>query len=70
MDDMLYTVHEVAKILKTNTDYVYRLQRAGLLRFLKLGRLKCRKATLEEFLARYEGHDITDPENIKPLVDN
>lgn len=67
MDDMLYTVNEVARILKTNTDYVYRLQRAGLLRFLKLGRLKCRKATLEAFLARYEGQDITDPENIKPL---
>ena len=70
MDDMLYTVTEVAKILKTNTDYVYKLQRTGLLRFLKLGRLKCRKATLEDFLAKYDGQDITDPENIKPLADN
>ena len=69
MEDMLYTVHEVAKILKTNTDYVYKLQRTGLLSFLKLGRLKCRRATLEEFLARYEGQDISDPENIKPLLD-
>ena len=69
MEDMLYTVQEVAQILKTNTDYVYRLHRAGLLRFLKLGRLKCRKATLEAFLAKYDGHDITDPENIKPLAD-
>ena len=67
MDDMLYTVAEVAKILKTNTDYVYKLQRTGLLRFLKLGRLKCRRATLEAFLAQYDGMDITDPENIKPI---
>lgn len=67
MDDVLYTVSEVAQILKTNTDYVYRLQRAGLLRFLKIGRLKCRKSTLEAFMERFEGMDITDPENIKPL---
>ena len=67
MEDMLYTVNEVAEILKTNVDYVYRLQRTGLLRFLKIGRLKCRRATLEEFIAKYDGMDITDPENIKPL---
>ncbi len=67
MDDVLYTVSEVAQILKTNTAYVYRLKDAGLLRFLKIGRLKCRKSTLEAFMARYEGMDITDPENIKPL---
>lgn len=67
MPDILLTVNDVAKILKTNTDYVYKLQRTGLLRFLKIGRLKCRKSTLEAFLARYEGMDITDPENIVPL---
>lgn len=67
MEDMLYTVAEVAQLLKTNTDYVYKLQRSGLLRFLKLGRLKCRKATLEEFLAKYDGLDISDPENVRPI---
>lgn len=67
MEDMLYTVQEVAAILKTNVDYVYKLQRAGLLRFLKIGRLKCRKSTLDEFLAKYDGLDITDPENVKPI---
>lgn len=69
MDDVLYTVDEVAKLLKTNRDYVYKLHRTGLLRFIKLGRLKCRRTTLEEFLARYEGQDITDPENVKPITD-
>lgn len=69
MEDMLYTVREVAAILKTNTNYVYQLQRAGLLRFMKLGSLKCRKSTLEEFLAKYDGCDITDPFNVQKVTD-
>ena len=67
MEEMLYTVREVAAILKTNVDYVYKLQRAGLLRFMKLGSLKCRKSTLEAFLAKYDGFDISDPFNIKTV---
>lgn len=69
MEDMLYTVKEVAAILKTNVNYVYQLQRAGLLRFMKLGSLKCRKSTLEEFLAKYDGCDITDPFNVQKVTD-
>lgn len=69
MEDMLYTVKEVAAILKTNVNYVYQLQRAGLLRFMKLGSLKCRKSTLEEFLAKYDGCDITDPFNVQRVTD-
>lgn len=67
MEDMLYTVPEVATILKTNVDYVYKLQRAGLIRFMKIGRLKCRKSVLEEFLEKYDGLDISDPFNVKEL---
>ena len=70
MTDVLYTVEEVASILKTNKDYVYKLHRSGLLRFMKLGRLKCRKVTLEAFLAKYDGQDITDPENVRPIAIN
>lgn len=69
MEDMLYTVKEVAAILKTNVNYVYQLQRAGLLRFMKLGSLKCRKSTLEAFLAEYDGCDITDPFNVQRVTD-
>ena len=64
MEDMLYTVREVAQILKTNVDYVYKLQKAGLIRFMKLGSLKCRKKALEEFLEKYDGCDISDPFHI------
>ena len=67
MEDALYTVKEVAAILKTNTDYVYKLQSTGLLKFMKLGRLKCRKKSLEEFLEKYDGCDVTDPTHIIPL---
>lgn len=67
MEDMLLTVQEVADILKTNVDYVYKLHRAGILKFLKVGRLKCRRKTLEEFLEKYDGMDVTDPFNIKEV---
>lgn len=67
MEDALYTVKEVAEILKTNKDYVYKLQKAGLLRFMKIGNLKCRKETLEEFLRKYDGFDISDPFNIQQI---
>ena len=67
MEDVLYTVPEVAAILKTNVDQVYKMQKAGILRFMKIGRLKCRKSTLEAFLAKYDGYDISDPFNIQSL---
>lgn len=67
MEQMLYTVQEVAKLLRCNPSRVYGLRKAGLLPFLKLGQLKCRKEALEEFLRKYEGYDLSDPENIVPL---
>ena len=67
MEDMLYTVPEVAELLKTTVDAVYKLQKSGLLRFMKIGRLKCRKSTLEEFLEKYDGLDVTDPFNVKEV---
>ena len=50
MEEMLYTAPEVAKILKTNVNYVYKLHKSGILRFLKLGRLKCRKSAFPGIL--------------------
>ena len=67
MEDMLLTVPEVAEILKTNVDYVDKLQRSGVIKFMKIGRLKCRKSTLEQFLEKYDGCDISDPFNIQTL---
>ena len=70
MEDRLYTVNEVAKILRTNVDYVYKLHRTGLLKFMKIGRLKCRRRTLEAFLERFDGMDISDPENVQPIIND
>ena len=64
MEDILYTV---AKLIKSNTSYVYNLIRAGLLPVLKLGSYKVRRVSLLEFLERYEGKDLTDINNIVDL---
>nr|WP_246451963.1 helix-turn-helix domain-containing protein [Alkalicella caledoniensis] len=66
-NDVLHTVSEVAKLLKTNPSYVYDLIRAGLLPGLKLGSMKVARSSLMEFLEKYQNHDLTDPFNIKPL---
>lgn len=62
--DELYTVKEVAKIMKVNVHRVYDLIRAGLLPALKLGSIKIRKESLDEFLRKYDGKDLTDLNNI------
>lgn len=67
MDDILYTVPEVSKLIKTNKTYVYTLINLGLLPALKLGSLKVRRTSLLEFLERFEGKDLSDLGNIKDL---
>ena len=69
MPDMLYTVKEVSQILKCNTDYVHKLRRSGLLKFMKLGSFKVRKTELERFLADSEGKDLTNPDKVTDLED-
>ncbi len=64
-EDMLYTVSEVANILKTNSNYVYNLIKNGDLKALKLGSLKIRKKTLEEFLDRLEIMDVSKSNDIE-----
>lgn len=67
MEQMLYTVVEASKILKTNTSYVYNLIKLGFLPALKLGSYKVRKNSLEDFLKKYENKDLTDLTNIKEI---
>ena len=67
--DELYTVKEVAKIMKVNVHKVYDLIRAGLLPALKLGSIKIRKESLEEFLRKYDGKDLTDLNNICSIME-
>lgn len=67
MPELLYTVKDVAKLLKTNEDYVRKLIKKGYLKAMVLGRLKVRASALEEFLVKYEGYDVTDVDNIKKM---
>ena len=67
MEKLLYTVPEVAKILRCNPNRVYDLNKAGLLPFMKLGQLKCRREALIAFLEKYEGYDVSDPYNVTIL---
>lgn len=67
MQDYLYTVEEVATILKVNKNTVYDLIRNKLLVALKLGRLKITRTTLIEFLNDFNGKDLSDLDNIKEL---
>ena len=62
--DELYTVKEVAKIMKVNVHRVYDLIHAGLLPALKLGSIKIRTESLNEFLKKYDGMDLTDLDKI------
>lgn len=67
LENTLYTVEEVATVIKTNVNYVYSLIKAGHLEALKLGRLKVRKSEVERFLKEAEGYDYTDPYNVSKL---
>jgi excisionase family DNA binding protein len=67
MEDMLLTVPELAKTLKTNPEYVYKLINKGYLPVLKLGRYKVRISALEKFLEENEGKDLTDLDNVVEL---
>lgn len=66
-NDVLFTVAEVSKLIKTNTTYVYELIKAGVLPVLKLGTYKIRRSALLDFLEKYEGKDLTNPNQITEL---
>jgi len=67
MEDLLYTVPEVATLLKTDEPTVRELIRKNVLVGLKLGRLKVTKIELLRFLRDYAGKDLSDLNNIKEL---
>lgn len=54
MEDILYTVKETSKLLKVNTNFVYKLIKEGKLKALKLGSTKIRKRDLDNFILELE----------------
>ena len=67
MDEVLYTVKETAKLIKTNPSFVYALIKAGHLPVLKLGSMKIRRVAILEFLTKNEGFDLTNPYDVKKI---
>lgn len=63
----LYTIKEVSKLLKCSINRVHDLRKSGVLKCLKLGNYKVTASSLNDFLSRYDGMDITDPNNIKEI---
>ena len=66
-EKLLYTVKETASILGCNIHLVYDLINKGLLPAMKLGSLKIRLTSIEEFLVKYDGMDLTNLDNIVEL---
>lgn len=66
-DSLIYTVKEVATLLRSNPNYIYRLIEKGYLPAIKLGSIKVRKDALENFLVVNEGNDLSDLNNVKKL---
>ena len=59
---VLYTISEVAELLKVNKNTVYQLIRGGYLRSIKFGCFGCRKVTRKailDFLDTYDGRELT-----------
>ena len=67
-DRLIYTVQEVATILHSSPNYIYELINKGYLPAIKLGSIKVLKPTLEKFLIKNEGNDLSDLNKVKKLV--
>lgn len=65
--EILYTVEETAKILRTDKNFVYKLIKSGVLPVIKLKSYKVTARGIESFVSKYTGCDVSDPANIKQL---
>ena len=63
----LLTIKDVAAEMHVNINYVHKLRKAGLLQVLKIGNYKVRRQTLDQFYSKWEGWDLTNPEEPKKL---
>lgn len=64
---VVYSIHEVAKMLRVSPNYVYTLIRNGSLPAIKLKSVKVLKSSFDKFLTDNEGKDLSDLNNIVPL---
>lgn len=57
-EDVLYTISEVASLLKVNKNMVYDLINQGYLKSIKFGCRKVTRKALLEFLEQYDGEEL------------
>lgn len=67
MSDVIYTVSEVAGLLKVNKNSIYNLLKAGIIHGLKLGSIKVTRAELLRFLDDNNGMDLSNLNDIREL---
>lgn len=65
-ENLLYTISEVAKLLKVNRNFVYALINTGHIKSIKLGCRKITRKSLLEFLEKYDGLDFDEIMAAKP----
>jgi excisionase family DNA binding protein len=65
-ENLIYTVTEVAAILKVNRNFVYSLINSGHIRSIKLGCRKVTRKSLLEFLEKYDGLDFDEIMAVNP----
>ena len=67
MKEELLTVKETAEVLKCGLNYVYELINKGLLPCMKLGHIKIRRSSLDEFILKYSNMDLSNLDDIKEI---
>ena len=67
IEKILYTVKEAGAALGVNAGTIRQLISKGLLPGLKLGCMKVRKKSLDNFCKKYDGKDLSDLDNIVDL---
>ncbi len=60
----VYSVKEVATLLKVGPPRVYELIDSGALKVIKLGYIKVPAEELDKFIKKYTGKDLSDPNHI------
>ena len=70
LEEIVYTISEVATLLKVNRNFVYTLISNGYLRSIKLGCRKVTRKSLLEFLNKYDGIENFDEKTPANTVDN
>ncbi|MBM6930389.1 helix-turn-helix domain-containing protein [[Clostridium] spiroforme] len=65
MKEQLYNVMETARLLKIRRNRVYDLINSGILPAMNLGGYKIRASSIDKFIEKYDGYDLTDLNCIK-----